>query len=153
MDRRRIYLPDSNATLLGCTLWSDVLPNQAAAVEKGLADFKRIRGFGTAEYAASHRADLDWLLQEVGRVEAAGRDAIVLTHHSPLVLPQHATLPNYSAFSTELLPRFADFARLRVWAFGHTHLNVDQVVSSLRVVSNQRGYVRACHAQGALTLL
>ena len=67
---------------------------------------------------------------------------IVVTHHAPSprsIPPHHAGNPLNAAFVSNL-DGLIERARVPLWIHGHTHHNVDYVVGSTRVLSNQRGY-------------
>ncbi|KAI1122132.1 hypothetical protein F5Y10DRAFT_287495 [Nemania abortiva] len=59
---------DANITVLGCTLWSDVLPQQASEVDARLTDLNESRGirdWSLENHSEEHRKDRDWLNSQV----------------------------------------------------------------------------------------
>ncbi len=151
--------------VLGTTLWSDLLlygPEHAAsarhAARRSISDFSWIR--------VRHRATLgrEPIQSEANRLEphdvvSLHRTArqflekelpkpwdgktVVVTHFAPhrgCVAPQYEGAPMTAYFVTDM----ADLMRvhrIQLWAFGHTHTNVDFVAEGgCRVTSNQRGY-------------
>lgn len=67
---------------------------------------------------------------------------VVVTHHLPalkVVADRHLGSDLNSGFSTELGNFIAD-SRIDVWIYGHSHTNIDTVISNSKIVSNQLGY-------------
>ena len=153
MDRTRYDVSDS-VTVLGCTLFSYVTPEQRDHVSFGLNDFYHIEGWSVEQHNEAHVRDVAWLNLQVERIakEEPGRKIIIFTHHSPTV-DERSLDPRYmysnvsSGFSTDLQEQLSwKNERVKVWAFGHTHFNCDFVDEGTgkRVVTNQKGY---CFAQ------
>ncbi|KAL2169372.1 hypothetical protein VTG60DRAFT_6078 [Thermothelomyces hinnuleus] len=151
LDRTRHDL-DGGLTVLGCTLFSRVLPDQAAAVACRLVDFHKITGWTVEDHVDAHLSDLRWLNEQVeaiGRAEP-GRQIVVFTHHSPTADEcatdrRHRDSPVASGFATDLgREPCRTSAAVVLWAFGHTHFCCDFVDEhGKRVVANQRGYALA----------
>ncbi|TRX93670.1 hypothetical protein FHL15_005346 [Xylaria flabelliformis] len=144
---------DANTTILGCTLWSNVLPQQAAEVNARLTDFHEtqgIRNWTLESHMREHRKDRDWLNSQVRTLEETEpqRQIIIATHHSPTldpraVKPAHQGSSVSSAFATDMSKDLCwTSTAVRLWVFGHTHYNCgfrDEATGKL-VVANQRGY-------------
>lgn len=157
MDRGSFRIPagDCKDTLvLGCSLFSRVPDERAAAVEMGLNDFYRTRGWDVAMHNTAHTRDLTWLNNQVTRADdddSVG-DVLILTHWSPSLDPRandprHAGSSITSGFSTDLSGEMCMRAeKVAVWASGHTHFNFDfsmdrgEEMRPLRLLANQRGY-------------
>ncbi|KUJ14450.1 uncharacterized protein LY89DRAFT_589772 [Mollisia scopiformis] len=149
MDQTR-YNISPNITVLGCTLFSNVLPSQAKDVSFGLNDFYNIDGWTVEEHTQSHIADFQWLNAQVKSIAELEpkREIIILTHYSPTIAPKatdpaHSQSKISSGFSTDLSGEFCwTSGNVKAWAFGHTHFNCDFVdgVNAKRVLTNQRGY-------------
>ncbi|KAF2967034.1 hypothetical protein GQX73_g6552 [Xylaria multiplex] len=147
---------DANTTILGCTLWSDVLPRQATEVNARLTEFNESRGirdWTLESYAEEHRKDRDWLNSQVRTLEETEpqRQIIIATHHSPTldpraVKPAHQRSSVSSAFATDMSKDLCwKSTVVKLWVFGHTHYNCgfrDEATGKL-VVANQRGYGHA----------
>ncbi|GAP91883.1 putative Ser Thr protein phosphatase superfamily [Rosellinia necatrix] len=147
---------NADTTILGCTLWSDVLPQQATEVNTLLTDFHEsngIRDWTLESHVEEHRKDRDWLNSQVRRLEETEpqRQIIIATHHSPTldpraVEPAHQSSSVSSAFATDMSKDLCwASTAVRLWVFGHTHYNCgfrDEATGKL-VVANQRGYGRA----------
>ena len=104
--------------------------------------------------------ELRWLESEIaGSMQRGEPSVMVLTHHTPSFYktsaPQYDTHPwkshaavdsgperrwTHCCFSSDLERMFAPTTNVKVWAFGHTHFNNDQIVGGTRLVSNQKGY-------------
>merc|ERR1711933_402572 len=94
-----------------------------------------------------HVESVRWLQSEIAQIEADGCHCIgVLTHHTPSMhgtsAPEHETPGNTvnHAFSTDL-SELLRLPSVKLWAYGHTHYNNDQLIHGTRLVSNQLGYV------------
>ncbi|KAJ8121980.1 hypothetical protein ONZ43_g1704 [Nemania bipapillata] len=147
---------DAKTTILGCTLWSDVLPQQAAEVSALLTDFNESRGirdWTLENHVEEHRKDRNWLNSQVRTLEETEpqRQIIIATHHSPTldpraVDPAHQGSSVSSAFTTDMSRDLCwASTAVRLWVFGHTHYNCgfrDEATGKL-VVANQRGYGHA----------
>lgn len=153
LDRRRFDLSDT-LTILGCTLFSNVVDSQRGTVSLFVSDFSNITDWTVETHNVAHKSDLSWLNGEVETIarHEPHRRVIVLTHYSPTSLPE-ANDPEHledsrgvqTAFVTNLdkEPCWTSPV-VKVWAFGHTHFNCDFVDAKTgkRVVANQRGYGR-----------
>ncbi|KAK2015979.1 Ser/Thr protein phosphatase [Colletotrichum eremochloae] len=149
MYQREYTLPDTDITILGCTLFSNVPDSKLTAVSNGLNDFYAIDDWTVEEHCQRHNEDLAWLNARVKATEQDPRRAIViLTHHSPTndsraVDPLHVNSNIQSGFSTDLRGQLCwENSQVKLWAFGHTHYNCDFVdeETGKRVYTNQKGY-------------
>lgn len=147
------YDIDDTTTLLGCTLWSAISPEQASAACMRLNDFNPvhgIQGWSLDGYLSQHRQDLEWLNAQVLKIQAEEphREIAILTHHSPTV-DLRAIEPRYhgSEVSTCFATDMSDqpcwtSPKVKLWAVGHTHYDCafrDGLAGKL-VVTNQKGY-------------
>ena len=148
----RYDVPESNVTVLGCTLWSKVSLESGDIVQLKIKDFQKIDGWTVDDHNARHDSDLAWLLGEIQSIQDENKNVkrgvrkqsiLVVTHHAPLLRgtssPEHAQNAWRFAFGTDILPQVSD--GLKTWVFGHTHYTADFKEGRVRVVSNQRGYV------------
>ncbi|CAG8305255.1 unnamed protein product [Penicillium salamii] len=149
LDQTRYDLSPS-LSVLGCTLFSQVAQTQMESVSFGLNDFYHIRDWSVETHQEAHRADLNWLNEEIDSISRLepDRKVAVFTHYCPLVHdnvvdPNRGQTKISSGFMTDL-SREPCWKRgvVKLWAFGHTHFNCDfrDVETNTRVVSNQRGY-------------
>lgn len=149
LDQTRIDISPS-LTILGCTLFSQILPARRDHVSFGLNDFYHIQDWTVDQHTEAHSADLAWLNEQVSSIAASEpeRRVVVLTHHSPTsdvraIDPNHAGSRISSGFMTDLsIEECWVNPAVKVWMFGHTHFNCDFVdeETGKRVVANQRGY-------------
>ena len=138
-------------TILGCTLWTDFqlsgLPVAARlTAEKTMSDYHLIRFnpehrlLRAEDTVRMHSESVAWL-----RTALAGCDrsrTIVVTHHAPSrrsEAPYHADGPLNAAFASNL-DALIESSGVPLWIHGHTHYNVDYMIGSTRVLTNQRGY-------------
>lgn len=133
---------DHHFVILGCTLWSHVINRQRLMVLSMLADNHHITKWSVTRNNEVHAAELDWLQSAIANVKAAGKQAIVLTHHAPSChgtsAPEHVNSPISSAFGSNL--EYMLKPPVVLWMFGHTHYSSDQQINGVRVCSNQVGY-------------
>lgn len=139
-----------NLTLLGCTLWSALDPDELDILSWSLQDLRRIDDLSPDAYNALHAGDLAWLNHTAAAMarDEPDRRIVVLTHHAPT---QQGTSPpqfegpgasvTKSAFSTELTGQPCWNPQVvKLWAFGHTHYSCDFERAGIRLYANQRGY-------------
>lgn len=149
--RQRADVPDSNVTILGCTLHSNIPKLEMSIVGTKMMDFRRIGNWRVRDYQKEHKADVKWLQEQVASMSKTEpeRRIVIVTHHAPskkwLSDPVHENSRWGAAFSTEILrtsfPYWEGRSAVVCWIFGHTHWNVDFRYGRFRVVSNQRGIV------------
>lgn len=146
LHRARWDDPESDLTVLGCTLWSAIPEAAYGIVEGKVNDFKKINQWTAARHSAVHEEEAAWLLKQVAQVkeDPARRRLLVATHHAPCVKgtsrPEHVANPWTPAFATDLVDH-TEWEGIRVWVFGHTHYSTQLSRNGIKVVSNQRGYV------------
>ena len=146
LNRTRVDLSPT-LTILGATLWSHLNPDNLDILLWRLTDLKRIKGFTADRFTELHKTELSWLNTQVEQIRAneQTRSVIIFTHHAPTMGtadPKYAGGPTESAFATELTNEPCWGPPVKVWAFGHTHWSCDMVKKGVRVVNNQRGYLR-----------
>jgi hypothetical protein len=138
-------------TILGCTLFSRITPEQKDHVSFGMNDFYHIKDWTIEDHDKKHKSDLAWLNHEVTRLttDEPDRKIVILTHYSPTVDPRsidpaHTNSKISSGFMTDLSTEkcWTTAGNIKAWAFGHTHYNCDFIDENTgrRVVTNQRGY-------------
>lgn len=146
LDQTR-YDVNDQVTVLGCTLYSHVLPEQERDVSMRVNDFYEIKQWSVGDHNAAHRSNVEWLKRELAVLseKEPSRRVIVLSHHSPTMIsdPRYRNTPLTSVFSTDFVLRQFDGSQICVWAFGHTHYNSDFTAGGVRLFSNQRGYVHS----------
>ncbi|KAI1370261.1 hypothetical protein F4677DRAFT_458006 [Hypoxylon crocopeplum] len=138
LDQTRYDVNDT-FTILGCTLYTEVKPEQVAPVGSRFIDFKQIQDWTVEDHVEAHGSDL----------REPQRQIIIFTHHSPTldektVEPGQRDSPVISGFATDLSSEECWKNRSVVcWGFGHTHFSCDFTdPHGKRVAANQRGYAR-----------
>lgn len=156
LHQKRHDISELGVIVLGCTLWSAIPTESEEIVTSRINDFKRIKAWSTKEHNAAHEADLNWLKDQVTRIQKqSGKDKtsrgiLVVTHHAPC--KEDTSSPEYtnnawnSAFATDLF-NGADWSGVKVWVFGHTHYTTEFSRDGIRVIANQRGYVLNPHQE------
>lgn len=149
LHQRRVDIPDSKISILGCVLWSHIPEEAKGVVRSKTKDFKHIENWTANKHNALHSSDLTWLRRELDKIyydnakePSKTRSVLVITHHAPSLQgtsnPKYENSPWSSAFATDLLSHRWD--SVNTWVFGHTHYSTEFNRNGLLVVSNQRGY-------------
>ena len=153
LDTAQIEL--NGVRFIGTTLWTDYAAVPGISSElamlhcaNALADHRRIRfkqgdieaNFRPQHALAEHRWQRQWLEQQLTR--AFDGKSVVVTHHAPHPVCQHKKFPLdaiSAAFQSDL-GALIEKSDIALWAYGHSHSNLDEIVSGTRIVSNQAGY-------------
>ncbi|KAI9813203.1 MAG: hypothetical protein M1832_006375 [Thelocarpon impressellum] len=158
LNRRRVDLQgDAPVTILGCTLQSHVPLEAQAVVEQKVNDFRRIVDWKVADHVAEHKMDSGWLRDEITAIRngehGSKRRIVVVTHHAPSTRgtskPSDEDSPWASAFGTDLLgtDQGSCLDDVQWWISGHTHYSTEFSIGTVKLVSNQRGYVFPSNAE------
>ena len=139
--------------ILGCTLWSgfdlygkDYAHVSMAQAQHSINDYWIVQDregqrLTPRDTLRLHRESVQWLDHELSK--PFNGKSIVVTHFAPhrrCVAPQYDG-SDLSPYFVTNLAWLMEKHRIDVWAFGHTHTNVDFVAEgACRVVSNQMGY-------------
>jgi Icc-related predicted phosphoesterase len=134
-----------DVTFIGATLWTDfnLFENperEMSIAQKGLNDFRVIKGFTPARSLARHEEERAFI--EGGLVKHRGRKCVVVTHHLP---SWHSVAEKYrgdkltAAFASNL-DVIIESEQPRLWIHGHTHDGFDYRIGETRVVCNPGGY-------------
>jgi len=144
-----------NVRIIGGTLWTDYKAYPAISqsdnmhlVGNALNDHSVIsinnngkkQRFTPDDALLLHAKDLTFITRKLE--EPFDGKTIVVTHHGPHMICQHQSFnlsPMSTGFHSDLSQVFNDYS-IDVWIYGHTHSNLDTVVSDTRIVSNQTGY-------------
>lgn len=151
LHQRRFDVPNTNCTILGCTLWSRIPNDSKDMVLLKIQDFQKIQGWSVDSHNSYHESDLVWLMSEIDSVQRDNetqnkkQSILVVTHHAPSLegtsSPQHTKNPWTCAFATDILSKIPRPIAVKAWVFGHTHYTTEFKNKGIRVVANQRGYV------------
>ncbi|TKA22535.1 hypothetical protein B0A50_08076 [Salinomyces thailandicus] len=140
MNRARFDVPDSEVTVLGCTLQSHIAPHYTKLTN----DFERIKDWRVAHHNEEHQRDVEWLRGSIATVAEQGRQAVIATHYAPaFAKTTHPTNENNAVsqcFSSHVLNALESWhGRQQVthWIFGHTHWNARFRHGRVLVLSNQ----------------
>lgn len=170
LERDRFDFPGQDVTLLGCTLHSCISQESRDIVQSKVKDFSRILQWTVDDHNVGHERDLRWLRDEITsirnqertdqtRTGNSRRKIVVVTHHAPIRKggshPQHENNSWSDGFATELLSSGASKMANPLldvdWAvFGHTHFTTSCTRGSVKLISNQRGYVFPSQQQNVL---
>jgi predicted phosphodiesterase len=160
LHRKKIDVPNSNITILGCSLWSHIPDDAKLMVKSKVNDFKKIEGWSPDSHTKEYEKDIRWLKDQVEIIQKGNkalkpnrtlpettqkRFILVVTHHAPCLRgtsePKFDDSPWTSAFATDLLKKADDWSDVKAWVYGHTHYSTELTKAGVRVLSNQRGYV------------
>lgn len=160
-EHNRFDFPGENVTLLGCTLHSHISQNSRDIVQSKVKDFSRILEWTVDKHNKCHKDDLNWLQGEINSIrnqehtDQEGKrnprkKIVVVTHHAPMrkgsSAPENENNAWSDGFATELLTpgtekRANPLLDVDWFVFGHTHFTTSCTRGSVRLISNQRGYV------------
>ncbi|KAF1812884.1 hypothetical protein P152DRAFT_507208 [Eremomyces bilateralis CBS 781.70] len=129
LDQRRFDI-SHNVTILGCTLFSAISPEQAQSVQLFVSDFEWVEDWTVEDHKAAHASELAWLNEQFLHISKSEphKEIIIFTHYSPTTSPE-ANDPRHlkdasgvrSAFMTDLSAEPCWTApAVKLWAFGHT---------------------------------
>jgi len=111
-----------------------------------LNDLYQIKGFDFDAYRKQHLFEQDWIAKEIDKATKENKKVIVFTHHCPTTIKEASPVGEEAyRCEIELGIGCSDLSKLfsenvLIWAFGHTHWNIDEKVNGTRVVSNQVCY-------------
>ncbi len=142
---------------IGSTLWTDFKlfgeeKQRECSFYAGsrINDYERIRLNDNGNYRKLRTADTQSFFDhsvsfiEKTLAKNTNNKTVIVTHHAP---SRRSTPQQYkddllsASFSSNLEKLIAQYD-INLWIHGHTHHNVDYMLSGTRVVSNQRGYAK-----------
>lgn len=158
-----IHLLDNDAitidevTLIGTTLWSDMdrnSPMTKQVCKTGIADYfyifpslkdmsfrsTAIKPDDTVSLFNINTTFIDEMLYQFTQ----SKKIAILTHHAPSyqsITPKYKTSPYNGAFASNLEHIMVDNDRVKLWAHGHCHSNINYSVNQCRVVCHPKGYL------------
>ncbi|KAF1998741.1 hypothetical protein P154DRAFT_523790 [Amniculicola lignicola CBS 123094] len=155
LHQKRVDVPGTTVTILGCTLWSNIPKPAESAVLKKIPEFDKTQGiknWSVSAHNEAHRADLAWLRQQVQTMVSFTESALAPSVTTYLVVTSYApdtkdTLrawqidsPWSTAYGTDILqgPIWGD---VKVWVYGATGRTGKFKKEGIKFVSNQRGCV------------
>lgn len=131
--------------LICTTLWSEIPFREAYFTEKGVSDFRRIRDgkrfLSWERFNEEHRKCVDFISKSI--VESKAQTKIVVTHHVPsfqLIAEEFRGSLINGAFTSNL-DKMIENLPINYWIYGHSHRNIDTVIGSTKMLTNQLGYV------------
>jgi predicted MPP superfamily phosphohydrolase len=142
-----VTLKDQKYIIAGATLWSNILPQYAASVQKIMNDYQHIytsdvknkfRLITPADIYALHLKAVKYIKSQVTKAKKEKAKLIVLTHHKPYLSPTHDPLKYDIAYESDLTCMFGK--PLVLWGYGHTHIKDNSTVKGTKVFSNPKGY-------------
>lgn len=128
LNRGRSDIPDSDITVLGCTLHSHIKPDYTRLTN----DFEQIRDWRVRDHNADHEVDRTWLRGTLASfaTTAPGRKVVVATHYAPSC--EGTAHPAYEGYelsqyfcsdSLDAMKGWEGAEMVKFWVFGHTHWN------------------------------
>ncbi|KAK5702126.1 hypothetical protein LTR97_004946 [Elasticomyces elasticus] len=123
LNRGRVDIPESNVTVLGCTLQSHISLDYTALTN----DFERIKNWSVKAHNDEHAKDLQWLkasLENVVKNEPQ-RKVVVVTHYAPMfksvahpLKENNALAQRFSSSALEEIRQEANMPSTSYWIFG-----------------------------------
>lgn len=139
---RSVLFKDS--LIFGATLWTDMEPHTARAVQYAMNDYQLIKRNGKrllpSHTIEEHHLTAEMLSHFIDMAHDKGGNVVVLTHHAPSyrsVENQYLGDALNAAYANRL---DALVEKTTLWVHGHTHHSYDYRIGAGRVVCNPRGY-------------
>lgn len=143
--------PDSDLSIVGCTLWSSIPESIYEIVESKVKDYNNIHEWSPTKHNQIHAEEVAWLRERIAQFIPEGgehehRQLLVATHYAPCIdgssSPEHTANPWTPAFATDVIPQGNWSGKdIKTWSFGHTHYSTEFLLKGIRLIANQRGYV------------
>jgi hypothetical protein len=164
----RSDVPETNVTLLGCTLWSRIPDAYAVTIMRKMLEFDEehgIKGWDVKQHNIEHEKDLVWLIDQVKQDRSTStpardafpgasaapitpgkpntlRELVVITSFAPdlknALEPWEVDTPWAAAYGTDVLTR-GSWNDVKMWIYGMTGKSCEFEKSGVTIVSNQRG--------------
>jgi Icc-related predicted phosphoesterase len=134
-----------DVVFIGATLWTDFelfgnREREMSIAQKGLNDFKIIKGFSPARSLVRHEEERAFIERELATHR--GRKCVVVSHHLPSwksVAERYRGDKLAAAFASSL-DMIIEREQPRLWIHGHTHDGFDYRIGETRVICNPGGY-------------
>lgn len=148
LQKKRFDIPNTNYSILGCTLWVYIPSYKYTDCLTSLNDMNYICIEDNKRFTPDYMNRLnkdhsDWLLKSLEDLEKEERSAIVLTHHLPTRLLINEEFINDSRnylFYTEL-PSHLESKALHIWICGHSHSSKRLLLkNNVELMMNCKGY-------------
>ncbi len=146
-----VYLLDPGAVeiddvvFVGATLWTDFAlfgnpEREMSIAQKGLNDFRIIKGFSPARSLTQHVEERAFIKQQLAATR--GKRRVVVSHHLPSwrSVAERYRGDKLSAAFASTLDEIIEREQPALWIHGHTHDSFDYRIGETRVVCNPGGY-------------
>lgn len=145
LHRRAVQFPEWNLRILGCTLWTEIHPEDDKLFVTYMNDARQILVNGRPAspdlFRSWHEEDRDWLDHEIDQAKSDGVEVVVLTHHLPsykMINPKyHGNIMNF-CFASNQEPLIR--SPVRAWLCGHSHTANEVKISGIPCCINPFGY-------------
>lgn len=123
---------------LGCTMWSNILPEAETEVLRHMNDYRKIKHFTIEKSRNLHNNHRQWLQEQLERFSSNELTKVVITHH-PMVEDTVCKTKKVTdcAFQTNLNNMLKN---VDLHIAGHTHRNRDIKIDNFDYVVNCKGY-------------
>ena len=101
-----------------------------------IKDKTKIRRITPQETTKLFNRNVRFIAKELKKAKKLKAKAIVLTHHKPYI--SNSKNVYSAAYESDVSKLF--IPPLVLWAYGHTHILDDTIISGIRFVSNPKGY-------------
>lgn len=149
-----LVINDKIHRIIGTTLWTKIPKDMESFVVGNMNDYRNIfivdeKNIGpmisavTKLYPAyvnvMHKKASQYISSQL---KSSEYPVIVLTHHKPFITPDARPDIFDVGYQTDQLKRLTlkQKAKIKFWAYGHTHKHFDAIVGGVRFVSNPKGY-------------
>jgi predicted MPP superfamily phosphohydrolase len=148
LQKKQYDIPNTNYSILGCTLWVEIATYRYVDCLTYLNDTKYISIDGVKRLSPEdidilHEDHCHWLMKKLEHLESVGRKAIVLSHHLPtelLINDEYKNDPRNYLFFSELT-RHLESKALQAWICGHSHSSKRILLkNNVELMMNCKGY-------------
>lgn len=155
LDNDAVTLGDT--TFIGTTLWSDMDRNNPITKQvckTGISDYYYI--FPSQKEMSFHSLAIKpddtvnlfnintAFIDEMLWLFTQSKKIAMLTHHAPSyqsIVPRFKTSPYNGAFASNLEHIMVDNEKIKLWAHGHCHSELEYSVNQCKVVCHPKGYI------------
>jgi predicted phosphohydrolase len=135
------YCEEYDLYVVGSTLWTDIngLTNDNIV---GYNDFNKIDSMNLDTMNELHSKSIEFLSNELGRLEGSKSKVIVMTHHLPsykMIHNKYKGSPLSPLFANNMDEYFEKY-KIDVWICGHSHAIMKETINKTQILLNPMGY-------------
>lgn len=143
----RLKIGRKTYVFIGTALWSEVRPKDRKRLGNMMNDYcsiympdkKGVRKYSVDDMSKLYNKALRYILREIKKLKN-NEVGVVLTHHKPYRTRDIEDIIT-QAYETDIIGKYIKQpSRVKLFAYGHTHVADNSVVGGFKVISNPKGY-------------